>query len=89
MYSEVVFQMPEERFKTVCVVRHVRLVKVFEHIGYGPVKVYIGAPHAVVCISHLSGFFIDGLLLYKLFIVFVPFHQFLEPEELIVMSLYI
>ena len=72
MYPEVVFKMPEERFKGIGILGDIRTANELEHVGDCPFQVDVCFPYFVVCIGHLAGLHVDGFLPDELPVFFMP-----------------
>ena len=80
MYPEVVFQVAEERFDGICILRDIRTANELEHIGDSPFQMDVCLPYFVVGIGHLSCLHVDRFLPDELPVFLMPFVQFPEPE---------
>lgn len=80
MYSEVVFQVAEERFNGICIHRDIRTANKLEHIGDCLFQMDVCFPYFVVGIGHLSDLHIDRFLPDELTVLLMQFVKLPDPE---------
>lgn len=80
MYSEVVFQVTEERFNGIGILGDIRTANELEHIRDCTFQVDICLSDFVVGIGYLAGLYIDCFLSDEFCVLLIPFVKFPKPE---------